>query len=87
MIFGKCRDRRASLSHPLLGFVRKGASAFPASTIFHIHSLVLLSTLKGHSHFIRYELEVRLDNLLILPMSVLTLCAMFYQLLIIAVTY
>ena len=62
MIFGKCRDRRASLSHPLLGFVRKGASAFPASTIFHIHSLVLLSTLKGHHHLLRYELEVRLDS-------------------------
>ena len=76
MIFRKCRDRRASLSHPLLGFVRKGASAFPATATFHIHSLVLLSTLEGYSHFIRYELEVRLDNLLILPMSVLTLCVL-----------
>ena len=76
MIFGKCRDRRASLSHPLLGFVRKGASAFLGTTTFHIHSLVLLSTLKGHSHLIRYELDVRLDNLLILPMSVLTLCVL-----------
>ena len=74
MIFRKCRDRRASLSHPLLGFVRKGASAFLGTTTFHIHSLVLLSTLKGHSHLIRYELEVRLDNLLILP--VLTLCVL-----------
>ena len=74
MIFRKCRDRRASLSQPLLGFVRKDASAFPANTNFHIHSLVLLSTLKGHYHLLRGELEGRLDNLLILPMLVLTLC-------------
>ena len=84
MIFGKCRDRRAFLSQLLLGFVRKDASAFPATTNFHIHSLVLLSTLKGHYHLLRGELEGRLDNLLILPMLILTLINRCYHLLIVS---
>ena len=61
MISRKCRSLRASLSQPLLGFVRKGASAFPATTTFHIHSLVLVSTLKGRYHMLRSKIEAIFD--------------------------
>ena len=46
---------------PVLGFVRKGASAFPATTTFHIHSLVLVSNLKGRYHLLRSKIEAILD--------------------------
>ena len=61
MISRKCRSLRASLSQLLLGFVRKGASAFPATTTFHIHSLVLVSILKGRYHLLRSKIEAIFD--------------------------
>ena len=61
MISRKCRNLGASLSQPLLSFVRKGASAFPATTTFNIHSLVLVSTLKGRYHLLRSKIEAIFD--------------------------
>ena len=59
MISRKCRSLRASLSQPLLGLVRKGASASTATTTFHIHSLVLVS--KESYHLLRSKIEAILD--------------------------
>lgn len=59
------RDLRVFLSQPLLCFGTMDASAFSAIVTYHSHFLVLRSTLRKKTHFLRSDLEVSLDISLI----------------------